>query len=469
MKRLLALAVAAALAACASPGGIAPTHVERRFDSAPGWPDLQRDGAVWSAWRDATLDRLIAEALATQPTLQVVRLRVQQAQAAVGMADAARQPQVNASLDLTNQHFTGNGLVPRPLAGTREWNNSAQVGASWEWDLFGRQRAALDAALGQQRAAEAEVQAASLLLAGNVAATYVNLARALESRRIAEAGLAEREQVLSLVRQRVGAGLDSAVDLRQAEGAVAQVRLDLASADEQIARLRHALAELTGQRADALEALSPALAPLRVQALPAGLPADLLGRRADVVAQRWRVEAALKDVDAARAQFYPDVNLVAFAGLASLGLDRFVDVGARTYGVGPAVRLPLFDGGRLRAHLGAKAAEADVAVEQYNATLLRALREVADEAATLRSLDAQARDQQAALAAAEAAFDLSTQRYKAGLGNFLLVLTAEGNVLAQRRAAADLKARHLLAEVALAKALGGGYEAVAPSEQVSAR
>lgn len=469
MKRVLVILAAAALAACASPGDVAPSHTARTFDSAPGWPDPQRDGAAWTAWHDATLDRLLADALASQPTLQVVRLRVQQAQSAVGAADAARQPQLNASVDVTRQHFTEKGLIPPPLAGTSQWNNGAQVTGSWEWDLFGRQRAALDSALGQQHAAEAEVQAASLLLAGNVASSYVNLARALETRRISEAGLAEREQVLSLVKQRVGAGLDSAVDLRQAEGAVAQTRVELSAADEQIARLRHALAELAGQRADALLQLSPSLAPLRQQALPAGLPADLLGRRADVVAQRWRVEAALKDVEVARAQFYPNINLVAFAGLSSLGLNHFIDMGARSFGAGPALRLPLFDGGRLRANLGARAAEADIAVEQYNATLLRALREVADETATLRALEAQAQDQDAALAAAEAAFDLATQRYKAGLGNFLLVLTAEGNVLAQRRAAADLKARHLLAEVALSRALGGGFDAAAPATQLSAR
>lgn len=468
MKRL-ALIAAAALAGCANPGGIAPSHTPLKLESAAGWPDPAREGAVWTAWRDPALDRLLAQALAAQPTLAVVRLRAQQAQAQVAAVDAARQPQVGGAADLTSQHFTANGLIPRPLAGTTEWNNSLQVNASWEWDLFGRQRAALDAALGQQRAAEAELQAAQLLLAANVASGYVNLGRAQEARRIAQAALAEREQVLAIVRQRVGAGLDNAVDLKQAEGAVAQTRVDLAAADEQVARLRHALAELAGERADRFDTLDAALAPLEPQALPAGLPADLVGRRADVVAQRWRVEATLKDVDVARAQFYPNVNLVAFAGLSSLGLDRLLEAGARSTGIGPAVRLPIFEGGRLRANLGAKAAEADIAVEQYNASVLRALREVADEASTLRALEAQQREQQAALDAAEAAFDLATQRYKAGLGNFLVVLTAEGNVLAQRRLAADLKARHLLSEVALSRSLGGGYAATAPNELVSAR
>lgn len=470
MKPLLATFAAALLAAgCASPGVPAPPRVPLVVSGNAGWPDLARDGTAWSAWRDPVLDGLVAGALERQPSLQVVRLRVQQAQAAADVAGAARGPQVNAGLDLTEQRFTENGPYPRPLAGSWKWNNSAQVGASWEWDLFGRQQAAVAAAIGQQRAAAAEAQAAALLLSAQLASAYVSLARALELRRIAEAALAERGQVLALVRQRVGAGLDNTVDLRQAEGTVAQTRVDLAAADEQIARARHALAELSGQPPDALDALAPALAPLRAQALPAGLPADLVGRRADVVAQRWRVEAATQDVAVARAQFYPNINLVAFAGLASLGLDRFIEAGSRQFGVGPAIRLPLFDGGRLRANLGAKAAEADVAVETYNATLLRALREVADEVTSLKSLEDQQREQAAALAAAEAAFDLATQRYRAGLGNFLVVLTAEGSVLAQRRGAADLKARHLLAEVALSRALGGGLQAEAPGTTLAER
>jgi NodT family efflux transporter outer membrane factor (OMF) lipoprotein len=461
-----ALLAAAVLAGCASPGDIAPSHQPMALATAPdatGWPDPARDGNAWAAWRDPSLDQLIGSALQVQPSLQVVQLRLQQAQAQVDAVYAATLPQVNASVDLSYQRFTENGPFPPPLAGSRFWNNTAQFSTSWELDLFGRERAAIASAVGQQRALAAEAQAASMLLAANLASAYVTLARGLEMRALAQAALDERDQVLSIVRQRVGSGLDSNVDLRQAEGSVAQTRVDLAAADEQIARARHALAELAGQRADALDALAPALAPLHQQALPTGLPVDLIGRRADVVAQRWRVESAARDVDVARAQFMPNVNLVAFAGLSSLGLDRLLRSGSEVYGIGPALRLPIFEGGRLRANLRGKAAEVDVAVESYNATLLRALREVADEVSNLKTLEQQQAEQARALSAAEAAFDLATQRYKAGLGNFLVVLTAEANVLAQRRGSTDLKAHHLLAEVALSRALGGGVRADAPT------
>jgi len=457
------LATAALVAGCASQAGVVPPSHALLTPAQAGatatvdsstWPRAD----WWRTWGDAQLDTLVDKALADQPSLRTVQVRLVQAQAAVDVAGAARKPQVTGALDMTDQRYTANGLFPPPLGGSTLWNNSAQINASWELDLFGRQRAALDSAIGQLRAAQADAQAARVLLADNVATAYVDLGRLIEARDIAQQALSQREQTVSLVRQRIQNGLDTNVELRQSEGFIAQTRVDLEAADEAIGRRRHALAELTGQGPNALDTLSPRLATVKTAALPAGLAADLIGRRADLVAQRWRVESALKDTDVAKAQFYPNINLIAFVGLSSLGLDTFLHSGSQTYGIGPAVRLPIFDGGRLRANLASRNAEVDVAVEGYNGALLRALREVADEVTTLQSIERQQVAQDDALKSAEAAYDLATQRYRAGLGNYLTVLTAERDVLAQRRATSDLKARHLTAEAALARALGGGYQ-----------
>lgn len=454
--------IALALTGCASPGAQITPHAllspqeAGAGETGTAWPSQR----WWAAFGDAQLDTLVERALAAQPSLQSTQTRLRQAQAALDAAGAAELPQVAFSADLTQQRFSENGLVPPQLGGKIRWNNSAQFGASWEFDLFGRQRALLDGALGQLRAAQAETQAANVLLAGNTAIAYFNLARLIENHAVASAALQQREQVLALVRQRVGAGLDTNVDLRQAEGLIAQSQAEIEALAESITRARHALAELSGQGPHALDTLVPKMAPLRSSPLPtAGLPADLLGRRADLVAQRWRVEAAARDIDVARAQFYPNVNLAAFVGLSSIGLDKFLQAGSLTYGAGPALRLPIFEGGRLRANLAARQAELDGAIDAYNATLLRALREVADELASLQSLERQRRAQGEATRAADAAFELALQRYGAGLGNFLTVLTAQTNVLTQRRSSTDLKARHLAAEVMLARALGGGYQA----------
>ena len=194
-------------------------------------------------------------------------------------------------------------------------------------------------------------------------------------------------------------------------------------------------------------------------AIPAVLPADLLGRRPDVAAARWRVEASAQDVAVARAQFYPNVSLTAFVGLASMGLGNFVEAGSREWGVGPALRLPVFDAGRLRANLAGKSADLDAAVESYNAALLDAVRDAADQLASSASVERQIAEQRQAGEAAEAAYAIARRRYEAGLGNYLQVLSAETQVLAQRRLAVDLAARRLDAQAGVMRALGGGYAA----------
>ncbi len=187
------LATAALLAGCASSSGvaapshalIAPAQLGAVADGNTPWPRAN----WWADWGDTQLNALIDQALAQQPSLQTVQARLAQAQAAVDVANAARSPQVYGSLALTDQRFTKNGLVPPPLAGTIRWTNDAQIGASWELDLFGRQRAALDSAIGQLRAAQADAQAARVLLAGNVAASYVTLARLVETRALSQEAL----------------------------------------------------------------------------------------------------------------------------------------------------------------------------------------------------------------------------------------------------------------------------------------
>jgi NodT family efflux transporter outer membrane factor (OMF) lipoprotein len=193
-------------------------------------------------------------------------------------------------------------------------------------------------------------------------------------------------------------------------------------------------------------------------ALQGNIPADLLGRRADIAAARWRVEAATSDVKNAKTLFYPNVNLTAFAGFQSLGFGKLLKSGSEQWGVGPAISLPIFEGGKLRANLRGKSADLDVAIESYNAAVIDAVRDAADQVASAQSITRQQTEQRAAQTAAEGAYDIAVQRYRAGLGNYLNVLTAETAVLAQRRLAVDLAARALDTQVALARALGGGWQ-----------
>lgn len=469
LPRAVAAALAAVLAGCASPGPQAPTAQVLK-PAQLGLPAAAPSNAAapaavpaqwWQSLGDPALDALIQRALADQPSLKVAAARLQRAQAGVDAAGAAGQPQLGVGADATRQRFTEHGLYPPPIAGSYRTLANAQLEGSWELDFFGRHREELAAATGQARAAQADLDAARSLLASTVARQWVQLGRLLEQRELALRTLAQREEMLALTRQRAQAGLDSQVEQRQAEGAPPDTRLQLEQLDEQIALTRHALAALSAQPPLALAAAEPLRGNAFKLSWPADVPADLLARRADVAAARARVEAATGDVAAARALFYPNINLRAFAGLSSIGLDKLLRPSSAQFGVGPALHLPLFDAGRLRANLNVHAADLNAAVESYNATVLDAVRDVADQLGTLDAIARQQAQQARAQAAAEATYALALQRHRAGIGSLLLVLNAESAVLAQRRSATDLRARALDTQIALIKALGGGYAAPA--------
>ncbi len=456
----LALGVVLALTACANPAGIAPQATLRDTAALELASAVPTPTAVapdwWRAFGDARLDRLVDQALAGSPNLRLAQTRLARAQAVSEVADAALLPQLGLGADITRQRYTENGAVPAPLAGSVRESGTLQLSSSWEIDFFGKNRAALDAALGSARAAEADVQAARTLLASQVVRSWLQLSRLQDQLAVAERALAQRDEQLRLVRDRVNAGLDTRLELRQAEGGLPEARQQIEALREQRALTRNALAAMVARPLSELDLGAPTLSALRVPPLPQVLPADLLGRRADVQAARWRVEASGQDVRSARAQFYPNINLNAFAGLSSIGLGHLLQAGSLQWGIGPALRLPIFDAGRLRANLQVKTADLDAAVESYNGAVVDAVREVADQLASAQSITVQQREQRAAQEAAEGAYDIAVQRYRAGLGNYLNVLSAESFVLTQRRQQVDLAARALDVQAQLARALGGG-------------
>ncbi len=467
MKTTLTLCMAAVLlmAGCADMKNIGP-GAQLRDASELGLPaatapaDTQALGPAvdwWTSFGDSQLDRLVVDALAGNPNLRVAAARVAKAGAGVALARAAELPQVNGELDLNRQKFSSNYIYPAPLGGSTVNMGTLQAGAGWELDFFGKHSGELSAALGQVRAAEAERDAARVLLASNVVRAYLQWGRLLSQYEVAERTLAQRQQMLGLVQDRVKVGLDNQLEVRQNETGQADTRTNLAALNQQIDASRNALAALLGLPRLPEGISPPRLRELKPMTVPAELSADWLGRRADIVAARWRVESARGEVQVARAQFYPNINLTAFVGLQALGFENLLQGGSAQWGVGPAIRLPIFEGGRLRANLRGKSADVDAAIESYNATVIDAMREVADQSQGVRAVALQQREQAAALRAAEGAYDIAQQRYKAGLGTYLHVLSAETAVLAQRRQQVDLSAQALLGQVGLAQAMGGGW------------
>ena len=473
-SRVIVLLAAGALllAGCASHSGIAPQtksiELAALKDSAPtanfaGWPRQ----AWWQELSDPVLNRLIAQALEGSPTLQAASARLRRAQAVAGLAESAQWPTVDAITSNSRERFSERGLIPAPYAGTTQSVNELQFDGRWELDFFGKNRDQLKAAIGELRASEAEHQAARMLLANSVARSYYNLARLLAQRELVQQRSQQRGELASLTERRVRAGLDTRVELESARGVLSENARDIASVDEQIDLARHSLAALIGQGPEAVNAIAPKLPAVAPLALPANLPAELLGHRADVVAARWRVESSVSSLESTRALFYPNINLRAFTGFSAIGIDQWLDSGSRHSGLGLAISLPLFDADRLRNQYRTSAAAVDNAVASYNGTLLDALRDVADQLSTLKSLDTQLSRQQAALASAERSYDLARQRYQADISDRLSVLTVETNLIAQRRIAVDLAARWIDSRLQLTRALGGGFaeaaDAAAPA------
>ena len=496
-----AVVIATSLVGCADYSGIAPVATLRDGASlglstaaAPAFDSALVKSDWWRDFGDAQLNVWVEAALANNPSLKLAQARLGRANAVTEVANAATQPQLNAQVDVTRQRYTANGAVPPPLAGSVRESATAQFTASWELDFFGKNRAALDAALGSVKAAQADAQAASVLLASSVVRSYFGLQRLLGQTQLAERTLAQRQATTDLVQSRVRAGLETQLELRQSETGPLDAKLQLLVLHEQTELARNALAALAGlpeglgagQSANAglnigsnaklgtnkpqagvfssgsaikneVNAVNQAFSAAALATLPTAIPADLLGRRADIAAARWRVEAAGKDVVNAKTQFYPNLNLVAFAGLSSIGLNRLLESGSQQWGVGPALRLPIFDAGRLRANLRGKSADLDAAVESYNAAVIEAVRDVADQLASLQAIGRQQTEQRAAQTTALVAYDIGQQRYQAGLANYLQVLSLETAVLTQRRLEIDLAARALDTRASLMRALGGGY------------
>jgi NodT family efflux transporter outer membrane factor (OMF) lipoprotein len=459
--RLAALAASLVLAGCASFSGIEP-HAAMRSPESVGLdangtgPAFRAADDWWRAFGDDQLDALMTQALQGNPSLKIAQARLARAQAMSEAARANTLPQVNGSLNVTRQHFTKNGLYPPPIAGATVNTGDLGLQGSWELDFFGKNAAALQAAVGATRAAEADAQAARVLLTTNVARAYLQLARTNDQLAVAQRTLEQRQQSLQLVSDRVRAGLDTNLELRQSEGSLPETRQQIEALREQATIAEHALAALTGAGNRDVVAKQPSLARLKAMPVPTQLPSDLLGERADIVAARWRVEAATQNVRSAKAQFYPSINIAGLVGLSSFGLGKLLDMGSTQWSLGPAIHLPIFDAGRLRANLRGNTADLDAAIESYNASVLDAIRDTADQLASAQSIARQQAEQASAQQAAEAAYDIALQRYKAGLGTYLNVLSAETGVLAQRRLAVDLAARALDTQVGLVRALGGG-------------
>lgn len=465
-----ALMFSAALAGCAAPDigerpdlGAGETVAASRSFADAGSPSATLEEDWWRAFGDPQLNRLIDQALARSPTLAVAAARIAQADAAAGRQAAADRPSasVGGAVQEVRQSLN-NGFPPAFKAFLPQgWHDEARVSASvsYELDFFGRNRAALAAATSAADATRADAAAARLTLSTAVAGAYATLAQLYADHDTVRDAIAERGQSAALQQQRFRQGLESRQPAARAEADLAASRADLAQIEGRIALVSNLLAALVGKGPDrGLEIERPAQGIKRFAA-PAVLPADLVGRRPDVAAARARAQAAASREDRARADFYPNVNLAAAYGLQSLPISLLAQGDSQFGSVGPAISLPVFDAGAREAtYRGSRAAYLEAAAV-YQQTIVQAFREVADALAQSRSLGEELTQAKAEVRACEEARTLADQRYRAGLERYFVVLDAQDKLIVARRRVADLEAGAFNIDIALIRALGGGYRA----------
>jgi NodT family efflux transporter outer membrane factor (OMF) lipoprotein len=465
MKRLLSTVLVLALSGCAlmEPGPEPVAALDAAKLGLTGqdaaWPATQ----WWQRYGDPQLNALLDEALANNPSMSAAQARLARANAAVSTARAPLLPRVDANYALTREHLSKDYIYPAPLGGSVVSDNRLALDFSYELDFWGKNRSRLQSAVSQQQAAAADAQAARNVLASATVRAYLNLQNAFAQRDVLNRVLAQRAEVLSLTQGRYKAGLDTQVEVKQAESSLAAGRVELTQTETTLAQLRNQVAALAGAGPQRGQSLTPVALTAPAGGIPASVPLDLLGHRPDVAAAKWRAEAARHAIDSAKAEFYPNVNLVAFAGFQAMGTGNLLGADARMAGFGPAVTLPIFHGGELNANLAGRRAEADLAVSDYNQTVLDAVHQVADALDGLRLLDQEKAEQRQAREAIDAAYDLAVKRYKAGMGNYIAVLIAQTGVLTQARLDTDLRIRAYQLDANLANALGGGYVPAAGS------
>jgi NodT family efflux transporter outer membrane factor (OMF) lipoprotein len=426
-----------------------------RAAQTPGQP-LRKDW--WTAYGDPQLDHLLRSDALQSPSMQEASARVHRALAAQDGVLADTSPGVNAAAKAIGERFPDHSVYPPPYAGHWGSEGALSVSARYALDFWGQRQEAVGAATSRVAMAKAQADDAVLLLRTALVDAYVRLDASYRVRDIANAGLARRQAVLDLLAARAKAGLSTDLDAIQVHEAITGTRAEIARLDGEIGRCRHQIAALLGRDPVFADQLArPALKSIDTPAPVSAIAADLLGHRPDVAMARAQVEAVAHDIGVARAAFYPDINLVAFAGVQSLGLGSLLRAGSSAMGGGPTLTLPIFDGGRLRAQLRDKTAHYDMAVAAYDAALTHALQEVADGITTLNAGHERLREAQAQVAHCAHAVDLHKLREGQGLSSALDRLSAETALLLAQRHAVEASTHISVAQIALIRALGGAW------------
>lgn len=428
----------------------------KSFDAKNGvWPSNN----WWQSYNDTQLNSLIEQGLKNSPDLSIAVARVAQSNAYVKVAASPLYPQLGANAEATSQKQSYNYLMPGAYT-PQGWQDYGQgtINLNWEIDFWGKNRAALAAATSESNAAKTALEETKLIVTSSIALSYAKLAELYAVRDSIEETIKIRIKALKLFEERYKNGIENKASVSESQARLATAEGELLSTDEQIAVVKNQIAALIGAGPDeGLKITRPSANVLNKYTLPDDISLNLIGRRPDIVAAKLQTEAKASRIKVREAAFYPNVNLSAFIGLQSLGLNNLTNAGSDFGSVGPAIYLPIFTGGRLTGELKNAEAAYDEAVANYNKTLTHALEEVANVGVGQKMLNGQIKTAQNGANAANDAYKIAKTRYERGLSSYIEVLYASDNLQSSERNLARLKARSLILDIEMKKALGGGY------------
>ncbi len=420
------------------------------FPTAAPDRDLSR---WWTQFGDARLTGLIGEALAGNRDIASASARVREAQARKDAQRASLFP----TLDYSGARSTTAGFDDwtRTGSGTAY---SAGLSASWELDFFGKNRQGIFAAEANADAAMEDLRSAQASLASEVALAYLDL-RALEGRhKVVRQSVETREETTQLASWRAQAGEIDALELRQAESSLESARSSLSSLEQNIGQSRNRLALLCG-RAPGEVSIGSGAVPTPGRRLAVGIPADTIRQRPDVRAAGYAWVAAIANTRAAEAERLPSLRLSGSLGVDTLRSSKLFNPESAASGIIAGISGPIFDAGRIRANIAAQGASEEQALLSYESSILTALSEVEDALIACQKTEERLATLEKAAAAGREASKLATQRYRTGVIDFLTVLDAQRNTLAQEEGLINVRADRAAAHVQLYKALGGGWSA----------
>lgn len=435
------------------------------FKYAEGWTqanpsDALARGAWWELYGDAQLNGLVEQLNANNQTVAQYEAQYRQAQTLVRSARASLFPSLDLSAGKTRSS-QGTGSSSSSLSnnssGIRD-TYSAQLGVSWEADLWGKLREGLNANEASAEASLADLAAIRLSLQSELVQNYLQLRVIDEQKRLLEATLAAYQRSLTMTQNQYRAGVSGKDAVAQAQTQLKSTQADLIDLIWQRAQFENAIAVLMG-KAPAEFALAPSTTIPALPQIPLALPSQLLERRPDIASAERKVMAANANIGVARAAYFPDLTLSMSGGYSSSSFSDWISLPNRFWSVGPQLAVTLFDAGKRSAEVDRTKAVYDQTVAQYRQIVLDGFQEVENYLVQLKVYadEAQVRDE--ALASARESLRLTENQYKAGLIGYLDVVNVQTTALSNERSVLNLLQGRLVASVQLIAALGGGWEA----------